>query len=66
MNLKEKIRIYEDFLHKINLYYSIEPEKIGEALELINKWSYYHRIDTITEEEKEKRIETILSEMKEF
>lgn len=65
---KEKIKIYEHFLHQLNLYSTVvlNEDKIKEALEIINNWSYTHRQDSISEVERELLIDKYLQKMKEF
>ncbi len=41
---KEKIKMYEDFLHKLNLFCLIpNPDGISELLANTDNWSYAHR-----------------------
>ena len=45
MTDKEKIKIYEDFLHKINMYCTTcNDDGIGKLIQNANTWSYSHRV----------------------
>jgi hypothetical protein len=43
--LKEKVEVYENFLHRINFHRSLtmNEKAICELLELADAWSYAHR-----------------------
>ena len=44
VTLKEKVQMYEDFLHKINLYCTIcDNDGIAELVKNADRWSYAHR-----------------------
>lgn len=66
MTDKRKVQIYEHFLHQIQLYSFTSPEKFQEGIEIICSWSYVHRMDTLTEEERDSKILSILFKMKDF
>lgn len=66
MTDKRKVQIYEHFMHQLQLYSSVNLEKYLEGIGLIHDWSYAHRMDTITEEAREKKITNILFKMKDF
>lgn len=65
----KKLKIYEKFFHKINLYcVAMNNEKIKDAIHLIDMWSYAHRMGNGQLSYKEQRncIESCISKMDEF
>lgn len=66
MTDKRKVQIYEHFMHQLQLYSSVNLDKYLEGINLIHMWSYSHRMDTLTEEQREKNIINILFKMKDF
>lgn len=45
MTDKEKIKIYEDFLHKLNMYcVACNNDGINKLVENAYRWSYSHRM----------------------
>jgi hypothetical protein len=43
--LKEKVKMYEDFLHKINLFVTtVNNDGIRELVQNADTWSYMHRV----------------------
>jgi len=69
MNNQQRLRIYEQFFHKINLHcITMNNEKIKDAVGLIERWSYNHRVGngTLTEKEQRKMIDSVIKEMEEF
>jgi len=58
--LKEKVKQYEEFLHKINLMMIAgNNDGIRRLLENADRWSYMHRISNgeLSEEEQQKLID---------
>ena len=54
--LREKVEMYEGFLHDINMCYTcLNHEKIGKLVENADSWSYAHRVGNgiYSEEEQE-------------
>jgi hypothetical protein len=69
MNNQQRLRIYEQFFHKINLHcITMNTEKIKDAIGLIDSWSYSHRVGngTFTEKEQRKIIDSAIKRMEEF
>jgi hypothetical protein len=55
-NQKEKIKMYESFLHKINAFIvSSNNEGIKELVENADNWSYAHRIGNGEPSEKQQQ-----------
>lgn len=56
--LKEKVEMYETFLHKINIFViSCNPHGIKELVENADNWSYAHRRgEFLTDKQREKII----------
>ena len=46
-SLKEKVQVYEDFLHRLNFHRSItmNEQAVKTMLELVDAWSAAHRAD---------------------
>lgn len=59
--LKEKVSIYEDFLHKINAcLISGNNEAIGELIQNADNWSYAHRRgEFVTDKQRNKMINSM-------
>lgn len=56
MTQKEKIRQYEDFLHKINIAQTCMNSKmIQQLVSNANAWSYAHRVGNGGNSEKEQQ-----------
>jgi len=69
MTKKERLKIYENFFHQINLHcIMMNSEKIGEAVSLINDWSYAHRVGNgqPSEYEQKKMVEKKIERMGKF
>lgn len=44
MNQKQRLFVYEQFMHKISIHCTtMNTKKIQEAVSLIDQWSYAHR-----------------------
>ena len=58
MKLKEKIKIYEDFLHKINLFVTTcNNDGVAELIHNADMWSYAHRRgEYLTDKQRDKII----------
>lgn len=60
MTDKEKIRLYEKFLHDIHFAYSVcmDENKVHELLKKASDWSYAHRSGNgeYTEEQQEEQV----------
>jgi cobalamin biosynthesis Mg chelatase CobN len=58
---KEKIRVYEELLHSIQLYaeVSMDNEKLSKLIRNICNWSYAHRLGNgmLSEEEQNEFIQ---------
>lgn len=59
MNDKEKIEIYEEFLHKINLCCTCcNHDGIRQLVENADRWSYAHRMgEGFSDEKRQKMID---------
>lgn len=69
MRQTERLRIYEDFLHQMQMHHMLcNHEKIKEALSLIDSWSYAHRCGNggNSDYEKKKIVEGMILKMKDF
>ena len=45
MKLKDKVKIYEDFFHKINMAVTMcNDTEIWRLINLADNWSYSHRV----------------------
>lgn len=60
MTDKEKIKIYEELLHRIQIYAEVtmDNEKLSKLLRNICNWSYSHRVGNgcLTQEEQNELI----------
>jgi len=64
---EEKVRVYEAFLHRIDLYRTCRnKEKLVAALDKISNWSYAHRMGNgkYSDEEQDRMIENTFEEFK--
>lgn len=69
MTKLERLKIYEEFFHQINVYcITMNNDKVSEAVHLINQWSYAHRCGNgeHTPHEQKKAVEQVINRMKEF
>lgn len=69
MTDSEKLRIYESFFHRINLFrVTMNNDKIATAISLIDAWSYAHRQGNgaLSEEEQNNLINNIILKMEKF
>lgn len=70
MKLKDKVRIYEGFLHQIQLNYSVSlnTSEVRRALDIIDAWSYAHRVGNgqLSDNQQQKLIELQLERMRTF
>lgn len=69
MRKAERLAIYEEFFHSINLHcITMNQAKITEAVSLINSWSYAHRAGNgePSEYEQKKMVEHVIKKMSEF
>lgn len=69
MNKAERLKVYEAFFHKINMaLLTHNQEKIQNALELIDAWSYAHRFGNgePTEFEQKRMVEKVIARMGTF
>ena len=65
----EKLKIYEGFLHKFQLYMAcMNHQKCSEASDIIFYWSYSHRCGNgeYTEEEQQTAIDNQIIRMQSF
>ena len=58
---KEKVRKYENLLHKLQMFYSVsmDSSRVKKLLENISAWSYAHRVGNgmLSDEEQQERID---------
>lgn len=69
MRKEERLAIYEDFFHKINIHcITMNQEKIREAVKLIDSWSYAHRAGNGEHSpyQQKKIVENVILKMKDF
>lgn len=69
MTNDEKVEVYENFFHRISMYYEIvNVEKITEAISLISSWSYSHRVGNgvFSEEKQQELVDNYIGKMKEY
>jgi hypothetical protein len=70
MTLKEKVQIYESFFHQIQLHYAVTMNqgKVLDALNIIDSWSYAHRVGNgqLSDKEQQRMIDKVAERMKEF
>lgn len=69
MKQSERLKIYEQFFHQINVYcVTMNQEKVAEAVALIDKWSYAHRMGNgeLTDQEQKKVVESVIEKMRNF
>ena len=70
MTLKEKVRIYEGFFHQIQMHYAVTMDqgKVLDALNIIDAWSYAHRVGNgmNTDKEQQRIVITVTKRMKEY
>lgn len=65
----EKLKIYEGFFHKINIYCTcMKNEKIADAISLIDSWSYSHRVGNgvLSEEKQQELVDNYIKKMQEY
>lgn len=59
---RQKVEMYENLLHKIQMYYSVvmDSSKVKELLNNISGWSYAHRSGNgmLGDEEQQNRIDS--------
>lgn len=57
--LKEKVKMYEDFLHNLDMLCGCKPDLVGFLLENASSWSYAHRVgEGMSEKDRQKLINT--------
>ena len=70
MTIKEKVKIYEDFFHQMQMHIEVVPNqtKVNEALGIISSWSYSHRIGNgeLTNKMQKKLINSQTKRMKDY
>jgi hypothetical protein len=69
MRQKDRLKIYESFFHKINMATLIfNNSKIAEAVNLIDRWSYAHRVGNgeLTPREQQAIVDRVVKRMEEF
>lgn len=69
MNKSKRLAIYERFFHKINVYcIAMDDVKIREAIDLIDSWSYMHRVGNgeLSDKEQQKLIDKAILKMEKF
>lgn len=69
MKQVDRLKIYENFFHKINVYcITMNTDKIREAVGLIDNWSYAHRCGNgeYSSVEQRRAIDHIIKKMQEF
>lgn len=69
MTQKERLKIYESFLHQFQLHIMLNNEaKIKEGLQIINRWSYAHRSGNgqLSDYEQKKQVEHVIEQMGDF
>lgn len=69
MTKKERLEIYENFFHRINVHcITMDQAKISEAVGLINSWSYAHRSGNgeNSSHQQKKAVEHVIGKMRDF
>lgn len=70
MKLKDKVRIYESFLHQIQLNYAVtmNSSNVTKALNIIDAWSYAQRVGNgqMSDKEQQKLIDRQIERMRVF
>jgi hypothetical protein len=69
MRKAERLAIYEEFFHTINVHCTtMNQEKIREAVSLIDAWSYAHRAGNgePSDYEQKKMVEQVIERMSRF
>lgn len=69
MTKLERLKIYESFFHQVNVYcITMNNEKIQEAVGLIDRWSYAHRMGNgeFSDREQKKIVDRVVKIMGEW
>ena len=69
MTQKDRLRIYQKFMHQISLYVTVmNSSKIAEGVQLIDSWSYAHRAGNgeLTDHEQQKLVDQVVRKMESF
>lgn len=69
MTKAERLKIYENFFHRINFHcVTMNNTKITEAVSLIDSWSYAHRQGNgePTDYQQKKMVDSVVRRMGEF
>lgn len=69
MTQKDRLRIYEKFMHKVSLYATVmNSDKVREGVELIDAWSYAHRSGNgeLSEHEQRQRVDAVMRKMETY
>ncbi len=66
---KEKVEMYENLLHRIQMYYGVvDSKKVKNLLDNISSWSYTHRSGNgmLSDEEQQERIDNAFDNLLEI
>lgn len=69
MTKDERLKIYEKFFHRINMYcITMNSEQIAKAIGIIDSWSYAHRQGNgeLSDYEQNKLVEHAIKRMEKF
>jgi hypothetical protein len=69
MTQKDRLRIYEKFMHKVSMYVTVmDSDKVREGVSLIDSWSYAHRSGNseLTEHEQRKLVDAWVHRMERY
>lgn len=69
MTQRQRLHTYEQMMHKISLYVTVmNAEKIQEAIQLMDSWSYAHRSGNgeLSEHQQQQRVDHVVVLMQEF
>lgn len=69
MTNKQRLKIYEQFFHKINIYCTtMNGEKVKDAVGLIDSWSYCHRCGNgqLSNRQQQQLIDSVVKKMEDF
>lgn len=69
MTQKDRLRIYEKFMHKMSMYVTdMNSDKVREGVSLMDSWSYAHRAGNgeRSEHEQRKLVDAIMRRMEQY
>ena len=69
MTQKERLRIYEQFMHHMSMYVTtMKSEKIQEGVCLMDSWSYAHRCGNgeLSERQQRKLVDAVVRRMEKY